>query len=291
MMRRFRTQAGALPWTVTVVTVAFLVLPLLAILPISFSENTLLTFPPKSFSLQWYRAFFDSPEWTDALLTSLKLGAIVGFLSTALGYLAAVALTQERMPAPVVSALRSAILIPLIVPVIVIAIAVYRTFAGFDLVGTTRGIVLAHTVLALPVTFVIIEARLQGLGRVLMQASASLGASWWQTTRFVTLPLVAPALLAASVFGFFTSFDEVVIVNFIGGPDAQTLPRLMFASLRSEIQPTIAAAASLVVSVWLIGFLAVEVVASARRRRAKRLTGGNSGVTLPIDRSIGPTML
>jgi putative spermidine/putrescine transport system permease protein len=291
MTRRFRTEAGALPWTVTIITIAFLVLPLLAILPISFSQNTLLTFPPKSFSLQWYRAFFDSPEWTDALILSLKLGVIVGVLSTALGYLAAIAFTQERMPASVAGVMRAVILVPLIVPVIVIAIAVYRTFAGLSLVGTTRGIVLAHTVLALPVTFVIIEARLQGLGRVLGQASASLGASWWQTTRFVTLPLVAPALLAAAVFGFFTSFDEVVIVNFIGGPQAQTLPRLMFASLRSEIQPTIAAAASLVVSVWMIGFLAVEIVVSVRRRRARRLTQAGTKVTIPIDRSIGPTLL
>jgi putative spermidine/putrescine transport system permease protein len=270
MTSRLKPRAGLLPWTVTVLTLAFLVLPLLVIVPISFSDSSLLKFPPSGLSLRWYEAFFNDRQWTGALVTSLKVGLLVGVISTTLGYLAAVAFTQERMPRAVATVLRNAILIPLIVPVIVIAIAIYRTFAGLGLVGTTRGIVFAQTVLALPITFVIIEARLQGLGRVLTLASASLGASWWQTTRYVTLPLVAPALLAAAVFGFFTSFDEVVIVNFIGGPQAQTLPKLMFASLRTELEPTVASIASLLVAVWLIGFVTVEVVVTRRQRAARR---------------------
>ncbi len=251
----------------TWVTLAFLVLPLTVIVPVSFSNNLYLSFPPDSFSLRWYQEFFGSQEWLGALLKSIQLGAIVGVVATVLAYCAAVAVTIEGTTARTAAAVRGLILLPLIVPVIVIAIAIYGLYADLRLVGTSIGVVIAHTVLALPVAYLILEARMAGLGRLLPLASETLGATWWQTTRYVIAPIVAPAALAAFIFAFFTSFDEVVIVNFISGTTAVTLPKLMFSYLRTELQPTIASAATLLIAVWIIGFIVVELILRRRRQR------------------------
>lgn len=248
----------------------FLVFPLLVIIPVSFSDSSYLAFPPPGYSLRWYRDFFGSDAWIGALIESLKIGVLVAILATTLAYLVAVAITSEPISRRTSAAVRGLLLFPLIIPVIVVAIAVYGLYADLHLVGTRVGIVMAHTVLALPVAYLILEARLTGLGQLLPLASESLGATWWQTTRYVTLPLVRPAALAAFIFAFFTSFDEVVIVNFISGTTAVTLPKLMFSYLRTELQPTVASAATLLVVVWIVGFGIVEIVLALRVRRANR---------------------
>ncbi|MGE0240300.1 MAG: ABC transporter permease [Parvibaculaceae bacterium] len=262
--------ARALRLFLTAAACLFLVLPLLVIIPVSFSDSPYLAFPPPAYSLRWYHDFFTSEAWIGALVESLKIGVMVGILATVLAYLVAVALTQDLVPFGLGGAIRGVLLFPLIIPVIVIAIAVYGFYADLKLVGTRLGIVMAHTVLALPVAYIILEARLTGLGRVLTLASESLGATWWQTTWHVTLPLVRPAFFAAFLFAFFTSFDEAVIVNFIGGTQAVTLPKLMFSYLRTELQPTVASAATLLVAIWIVGFILFEAGLAWRKRSLAR---------------------
>jgi putative spermidine/putrescine transport system permease protein len=243
-----------------VAVLAFLALPLLVVLPISFSAAKYLTFPPPGWSTQWYERYFGSREWMSATSRSVEVAVLTTAAATAVGTAAALALRRSFRGRSLVQLV---ILAPMVMPVIITAIAVYGLYARLRLVGTLSGLVLAHTVLALPFVVVVVGATLRGFDETLELAAQNLGANRWQTFRRVTLPLIRPGIVSAALLAFITSFDEVVVAIFVSGARAPTLPKQMWDGIRTEIDPTVAAVSTLMIGVTTA---AVATIALVRRR-------------------------
>lgn len=240
--------------------------PTLVVIPMSFSAGETFQFPPSDWSLRWYEEFFSSAEWMNSLLTSIQVGLLVAVLATTLGVAAAFGLDRTLWRGR--GALRSAMMAPMIVPGIVVAVAVYGAFLRWQLNGTALGFVLAHTVLAVPFVVITVGASLAGYDRTVETASASLGANWVTTFFRVTLPLVLPGVASGFVFAFVTSLDEVVIALFLQTPNIRTLPVQMYDSITLEIDPTIGAASSLIVVATTLVLLIPLLI--RRQPRAQR---------------------
>jgi len=245
----------------------YLVLPICIILPISFSASPYLEFPPRGFSLQWYQRYFHSSGWIDSTILSLQVAVVVTFFATMIGTIAALGLARGRFRGKqLVNAL---IISPMVIPAIIVAIAFYFLFAGWKLIGTPTGLILAHTVMALPFVVVNVTAALKGFDERLEQAAMNLGANRVQTFFRITLPLIGPGVFTGALFAFITSFDEIVIAIFIAGSRAATLPKQMWDGIRMEINPTTAAVSTLLVSVSAILLVSVEML---RRHSEKKKT-------------------
>jgi len=249
-------------WVLTVAVLAFLIFPLVVVIPESFSPSAVLQFPPASLSLRWYRDFFGDPDWLRSLWLSIKLGIAVAILSTLLGLGTAVAMVRFVKYGK--GLIRALALSPLIVPVIVTAIALFDIMTRLDLVGSFWGLLLSHTVLALPFPVFILENALKSVDPNLEDAAVSLGASRIKAFYKVTMPLIAPSIFGAALFAFLASWDEVVIVLFVGGALLQTLPVQMFQFLTTEVRPTIASASTLLIAALLLGMLFMRLFASRR---------------------------
>lgn len=254
-------------WTFCVLMFVFLVAPPLAIIPLSFNAGSFLNYPLEGMSLRWYRALIDSADWVNALKNSMIIGAASTFLATSLGTLAALGLAHERFPfRGVVMAL---LVSPMIVPIVVIAVGVYFFFALFGLTQTYLGVILAHTMLASPLVVITVAASLAGYDRNLTRAAFNLGAGPARTFFKVILPLVLPGVISGALLAFATSLDEVVVVIFLAGPEQRTLPRQMLIGIREYINPTITAAATMLIVVSVLFFATIELL----RRRMERLRG------------------
>jgi putative spermidine/putrescine transport system permease protein len=258
----------ALLYLVGGLTLVFLVLPIFVVLPLGFSASPYLEFPPAGFSVRWYVRYFDSPKWMAATLLSVQIAAGTTALALALAVPAAFTLVRRDFRGK--SVLLAFFMAPIIVPYIITAIAVYFLFARIGLVGNPLGLLAAHTLLAVPKILVIVAAAVKGFDRTLERASMSLGAGPWTTFYRVTYPGIRPAVITAALFAFLTSFDELILSMFITGPSAVTLPKLMWDAVRLEIDPTIAAASSLLIAVAVLVLGIIEVL----RRRA--------GIRVPV---------
>lgn len=247
----------------------FLILPVLIIVPLSFGAKKYLEFPPKGFSLQWYEKFFTSYNWTMATWTSFKIAFFVTILASLLGTLAAFYFVRTDFKCKEI--LYGLMLSPMIMPVIILAIAVYFFFAKLKLIGSVIGLVTAHTVLAVPFVIVIVTATLQGFDVSLEKAAMNLGANRLRTFFKITFPLIRPGLLTGALFAFLTSFDEVIIAIFISGTTANTLPKKMWDSLTMETDPTITAIATMLISLTVALLLVIEIY---RRKLVDRQTAG-----------------
>ncbi len=228
----------------------FLIVPCLIVVPMSFSGSKYLEFPPRSWSLQWYEAFLGSPEWRAATFVSLRAAILTTIFATTFGTLAAYGIA--RVHGPVATLARGVFMLPMLVPLILVAIGCFFVYAKLGLNGTTTGLVMAHTMLALP--FVVI-AVLSGLASYDMnqeRVAQSLGASRPWAFLTVTLPQIRLSVLSGALFAFVTSFDEVVIALFITGGQNATLTRLMFANIRDQIDPTVAAISSLLIGLSIL---------------------------------------
>jgi ABC-type spermidine/putrescine transport system permease subunit II len=259
----------------TAAVLLFLLFPLIVVAPESFSPSAVLQFPPHGLSLYWYHDFFHGSYWVQATWLSIRLAIAVAVLATAMGLAAAVALNRYVRRGKTV--MRVLVLSPLIIPVIVTAIALFDVMIDLHLEGTFLGLVLAHTVLAIPFPIIILENRLRSIDPSLEDAAMSLGASRFGAFMKVTLPLIVPSVLAAGLFAFLASWDEVVVVLFVGGANLQTLPVYMFQFLTTEIRPTIAAASTMLIALVafaLIAFSATAQLRRAHRRRSLRTTEG-----------------
>lgn len=241
----------------------FLLLPTLVVVPLSFTEGTLLRWPPRGFDLRWYDTLFTDPEWRDAALTSLEVGLWTALLATTLGTLVALGLTRGRFRGRGLA--NMLVLSPMIVPGVIVAIGTYFVFVRMGVVGTMRGLVAAHTVLAMPLVVVSVTNSLRSFDRDLERAAQSLGAGPVRTFARVTLPLIAPGVAAGALFAFITSWDEIVVALFVTSPAVRTLPVVIFNQIRSGVDPTVAAAATLLIAVTVLS-LAVALLA---RRRAR----------------------
>jgi putative spermidine/putrescine transport system permease protein len=241
---------------------AFLVVPVLTVIPMSFSSSMTFELIPAVPGLTQYRRFFASPDWMLALGRSVQvaLGAMV--VATVLGTLAALGL--RRLARRSRRLLEAALIAPRIVPSIVFAVAVYYVFAGAGLVGTVGGLVLAHSVLALPFVVVFVGSALHGVDPALEEASLSLGAGPVTTFARVTFPQIRLAVFGSALFAFNVSFDEVVVTLFISGVRAKTLPVKVWDAIFYEITPILPAISTVII----VASLAVLTPLLLVRRKA-----------------------
>jgi putative spermidine/putrescine transport system permease protein len=237
-------------WAAAGAVLVFLVLPLVIVVPTSFGPSAYMEFPPRGFSLKWYRAYFGSRAWIEPTLLSLQVAVVTMAVSTTVGTLAAFGLVRGRFPGR--RFLEFFLLSPMVVPVIVFAIGCYFLFSRLKLVDTPVALYLSHTIVATPLVVVIVGSTLRTFDRTVEQAARSLGAGYARALWHVTLPLVRPAILSAAAFAFLTSFDEVVLSVFLGGPAATTLPKRMWDNVRHEIDPTITAVASILIAASIV---------------------------------------
>ncbi|HJU71273.1 MAG TPA: ABC transporter permease [Paucimonas sp.] len=248
-------------------TLFFLIVPILVIVPLSFSDSSFLSYPMPGVSLRWYQNLFESDEWMRAAQNSFIVAPAATIIATVLGTLAAVGLNKAdfRGKGMVMAVLIS----PMVVPVVVVGVGVYFFFAQIGLSETYTGLILAHAALGAPFVVTTVSATLQGFNHNLVRASLSLGAGPLRTFFKITLPVIAPGLISGALFAFATSFDEVVITLFVAGPGQSTLPRQMFAGIRENISPTIAALATILIVFSTGLLLALEWLRGRNKAAAK----------------------
>lgn len=243
----------------------FLLFPVLTIIPLSFNSGEFLHYPMQGFSLQWYEDFFFSGRW----LTAIKNSAIVGLgatvLATVLGTVAAVGINRADFPGKQV--LLALLISPMMIPLVITALALYLFFGRIGLNDSYFGLILAHTILGVPFVLITVSATLQGFDRSLILAGASLGASPLRVFFKVIMPNIAPGVASGAMFAFATSLDEVVVVLFLAGPEHRTLPRQMFSGIREHLSPTILAAATVLIVVAAVFMVMLEML----RKRGARM--------------------
>jgi putative spermidine/putrescine transport system permease protein len=247
-----------------VAVLAFLLVPIAVIVPLSFSDSSFLVYPIPGWSLKWYENLFTSGDWIRAARNSFIVAPLATVIATVLGTLAAVGLARTDYPYKGV--LMSVLIAPMVVPIVVVGVATYLFFAPLGLVDSYAGLIIVHAALGAPFVLTTVLATLQGFNHNLVRASLSLGAGPLRTFFRVTLPVIAPGVISGALFAFATSFDEVVVTLFLAGPEQVTLPRQMFTGIRENITPTIAAVATLLILFTTSLLLVLEWL---RGRRAK----------------------
>lgn len=246
----------------------FLITPILVIVPLSFNADSFLMYPMSGFSLRWYEEFLYSDTWIHALKNSMIVAPFATLLAMAIGTPAAIGLTRIDFPG---KGLLTAVLIsPMVVPVVIVGVATYLVFAPIGLTGSYLGLIMVHAALGVPFVVTTVSATLQGFDYNLVRAAASLGANPITAFFRVTLPLVAPGVISGGLFAFGTSFDEVVVTLFLASPEQTTLPRQMFAGIRENISPAIAAAATILILASILMLLTLEWL----RGRGERMRSG-----------------
>jgi len=219
--------------------VIVMLLPNVIIFLLSFSGESYIQFPPKSWGLRQYRTFFESSKWLVPLRRSLILAATVAVASVLIGGVSVIAFARSQLPGR--DALQVVALGPLLVPAIGYAIAVYALFARLKLVDTFTGLVIAHTLIALPYVILIVGSAISRVPQDLEMVAMSLGSSRWRAYLDVTIPLLLPAFFASLIFSFIVSFDEVVMASFLSGSSYLTLPKAIFDSIRYGLDAVITA--------------------------------------------------
>jgi putative spermidine/putrescine transport system permease protein len=239
-------------------TVFYLLAPTLVIVPMSFTEARILSFPPQGFTTQWYERMFTDRQWSSGMINSAQVAALTAVLATVLGTLAALGLARGRFPGRTV--VNAIALTPLIVPVVIIAIGMFSIFVQWRISGSLIGLVLAHTALAIPFVVVNVGASLRTMDRNLELAAANLGADPRQAFLRITLPIILPGVLAGAIFSFITSWDEVVVAIFLTSARFRTLPVEMWEQVRQVVDPTVAAVSTTLLVVTTVLLLLLLVV-------------------------------
>ncbi|MFP4125871.1 MAG: ABC transporter permease [Alphaproteobacteria bacterium] len=272
----------------------FLMMPILIIVPLSFNAEPYFSFTPgmlafdaDAYSLRWYRDIltngmvapeapfgwawltdmWQNAQWVGAMRNSFVIGVAATVVATGLGTLAALGLARAEMPYRTV--IMSLLISPMIVPLVITAAGMFFFYSALDLTQTYTGLILAHAALGTPFVIITVTATLVGFDKTLMRAGASLGAPPRTVFFKIVLPLILPGVISGGLFAFITSFDEVVAVLFLAGPEQRTIPRQMWSGIREQISPTILAVATLLVLVSIALLTTVELL----RRRSERLRG------------------
>ena len=275
LSRSERVARGA-GHSLCVLGLLFLATPIVVVIPLSFSAESLFSYPMHGVSLRWYEAIVHSSAWQRALRNSLVIGFATTLIATALGAVAAVGINRLR---PRWRSVLVAVLIsPMIVPGVVIALGLFLFFSPLGLAGNLTGIVAAHTILGIPFVVITLSAALLSFDNNLMRAAANLGAAPFTAYRRIMFPLMLPALVASALFVFVTSFDEFIVASFLAGPEQYTLPLQMWSGVHDDVNPTILAAATLFVLTSILLLVAVEML----RRRTERLASGDGAARKPI---------
>jgi putative spermidine/putrescine transport system permease protein len=253
---RWRLPISAL----SLVAAAFLLLPIIVIVPASFSSGSFLTWPPQGFSTMWYGSVRSDPDWQAAFEVSLRVAGEAAVAATVAGLLAALAL--RRITGRPRAFLRTLFIAPLVLPVVVYALGLFDLFSRLGVFGRTWTIVVGQAVLAFPVTYVMLSAALAAVDPAITRAAASLGARWPMIVLRVEAPLVRGAIIAAAIVAFGFCFDEVVIALFLSNPTTRTLPVAIFQAALDSASPAVAAVSGYVM---LIALLTMALAAAAAR--------------------------
>jgi len=263
----YATLADKLAWwalrALCVGVLVFLLLPILVIVPLSFSDSSFLVYPIPGWSLKWYHNLFGSAEWARAAKNSFIIAPAATLVATSLGTLAAVGLARTNFAFK--GLLMSLLIAPMVVPIVVVGVSTYLFFAPLGLADSYTALIIVHAALGAPFVLTTVLATLQGFDNNLVRASLGLGERPLRTFFRITLPVIAPGVISGALFAFATSFDEVVVVLFLAGPDQLTLPRQMFNGIRENISPTIAAVATLLIIFTTALLLALEWLRGRRR--------------------------
>jgi putative spermidine/putrescine transport system permease protein len=238
---------GMTPWrllrgTLVVMVAVFLLAPLAVVVIISFSSAPFLQFPPPGFSLRWYDVLFSTPAWTNALWVSVQLMVPSSILATILGTAASLGLVRGRVPGA--AFITACLMLPIIVPGMITAAALFGIYRGLGLNGTLTGLIIGHTVLLIPYVVATVSSALRVQDVQLEQAAATLGAPPWATFRHVTLPLIMPAVMSALLIAMILSFDELIVSLFVSSARVRPVAVQMWSNLLGDFDPTIAAIAS-----------------------------------------------
>lgn len=245
----------------------FLVLPTFVLIPLSFSSARYLTFPPPSYSLQWYEAYLGNPAWMEATFRSLRIALAAAIGAAILGTLAALGMSRmSRLSRYIFTGL---MLSPLLIPNIIFALGLYQLYSALGLIGTETGLAMAHMVLGLPYVIITVSAALSARDHHLAAAARSLGAGPASVFRFIQFPLLRNSILAGGFLAFIASFDEVLIAIFISGARTATLPKMMWDGVTTEVNPTISAVSVIVISISLLAILLMNLL-QPRKERASR---------------------
>lgn len=243
-------------YIIVVLVLLFLLIPVYLIVPLSFSSANFMEFPPPGFSMQWYEKFFATSKMTNALINSCEIGLLSTLLALILGFMAAYGLAKSNSKLNKV--LEGLYQLPMVIPAIIIAIAIYRFEVTIGINGSKLGIVCAHTLLELPYVVSTMLSRLITLDPNYENASMSLGAGKLQTYTQVIIPTVWPAILSSAMFAFSVSFDEAVITLFVAGIRTSTLPKVIFETIQQEFNPSITAISAIIITVVTIVMFAIN---------------------------------
>ena len=263
----------------------FLIMPILVVMPLSFNSQDFFTFTPEmlkfepeGYSLKHYRDFFTNNEWQRSFKNSLLIAPVATLVSVSLGTLAAIGLSQSHVPFK--RAIMAILISPMIVPLIISATGMFFFYSHVgnfleDRIGLDKNfvgyvkVILAHSVLGIPFVIITVTATLVGFDSSLTRAAANMGANPVKTFFKIQMPLILPGVISGGLFAFITSFDEVVVVMFVGSTNQKTLPWQMFTGLREQISPTILAVATILVAISIALLITLEML----RRRSERLRG------------------
>lgn len=240
-----------------VLILAFLMIPVLIVVPLSFSDARFMTFPPPALSLRWYAAFFGNPEWLAAARTTLIASLGAAAIATPVGVAAAYAI--EHGTHPLIRRLKTVLMLPLMVPIIIVAVGVFFVYSQFGYVNTLGGLIVADAMLGLPYVLISVGADLRSFDHAQELAARSLGMNRLRSFLTVTLPQIRASVISGAVFVFIQALDETVVALFVSGGDNQTLTRRMFVTLRDEIDPTIAAISTMLTALTLTLVLLVVI--------------------------------
>ncbi|TRC77375.1 ABC transporter permease [Mesorhizobium sp. WSM4307] len=260
----------ALLWLWCGLVILFLLVPILIPVPLSFNSGAFFVFPLEGLSTRWYEVVVGTQRWQSAIGNSLIVAFGTTLIATTLGTLTAIALSNEKFPGRRI--VMPLLLSPLIVPVVITAVGSYLFYARIGLASTYTGIILAHTALASPFVVVTVGASLTGFDRNLMRAAAISGAKPLAAFFRVMLPLILPGVLSGAAFAFVTSFDEVVVVQFLASAGQRTMPLEMFIGLREKLSPAITAAATLMMALSIVLLVVANLL--ARRGQGRRAASG-----------------
>jgi len=242
----------------------YLIFPILTIIPLSFNAGEFLHYPLQGVSLRWYHEMIESGRWGVAIKNSFIIGSCSMVLATILGTTAAIGINRTDFPGKQI--LVALLISPMMIPLVITALALYLFYAKIGLNDSYLGIILAHTILGIPFVLITVSATLQGFDYSLMNAGASLGAPPLTVFFRIVMPIIAPGIFSGALFAFATSLDEVVVVLFIAGPTHRTLPRQMFSGIREHLSPTFLAVATLLIVVAGFLMLTLEIL---RKRNEK----------------------
>lgn len=246
------------------VALVFLIAPVLVVIPLAFNADPYFTYPIKTWSLKWFVEFFTNEVWQTAVKNSFVIALMATLIATTLGTMASVGLVHRNLPGR--SFITAVLVSPMIVPIVIVAVGAYFFYSTLGIANSLTGIVLAHAVLGTPFVVITVTATLAGFDQALFRAARSLGASPLTAFRRITLPIIWPGVFSGALFAFATSFDEVVVVLFLGSVEQRTIPRQMWTGLREQLSPTILAAAVVLILMSLGMLLTLEAL---RRRNAK----------------------